>query len=204
MLELNATQWTAISSVVLAFLTLLMYLNTHSSNRKDFLGKKYEQMIILLNRTIEVLNSWQVEFAKVNSVIYPGGVVNLEELNRQRDSAELMGVEVGLYGSRHIQLIMNQWISNMTQALKIFNSAYANPKIDQYGQIYITSEAATSISVSSKAHINNLKDVQKRLILATRRDLQIRGVYFRIIGIVLWDFKWVSYHLHLSMRKIHK
>ena len=186
--NLDATQWTAISGMLLAFLTLLVYLDTHSSNRKLFMGEKYEAMLILLNQTIEILQKWQKQFADKSEVIYPRNVVEPSELTRQRDKAELMGVQVGLYGARNIQLIVNGWIFEMMAALAAFNSAYDNPKYDEYAQLYIDSPKASAIGSQSEIHIKNLRAVHLRLTKTTRRDLRFTGRFFRILGSIQWFY----------------
>lgn len=158
-------RWVGVSTIALAIVTVLMFLEAQRSNRRETLGPKYELLLHSMKDINNKLKSWANIFKSEIDPVSVGAGIDFSILDSYFDKVSDLNASMNFYAPYSIRIPVKEWESlavkylqsykSFKPSLTVFNGSHTIPlnvaaKIDRELTSYLGEMAALCIQVETR------------------------------------------------------
>jgi hypothetical protein len=178
---------TAIATGILAIFTIKMAranarlieisnaqfeLNRRQFNRQ-FLGKPYEQIALLLTDTLETLNHWLADLDGAALSSMPGSSGMVEKVAGQKEMSKEVTIKLKLYPNSQVDPLVEAWMLMLIQVMTFFNDLYEQSTSDAYGKRHISDSIRQEAVIQISEQIRALEMQLNSILEAMSQELVV-------------------------------
>lgn len=137
----------------------------------EFLGKSYEELLLLMDATTKTVGKWVSVLGANSATFLPSNSVSLAEVTSQKAASDQVSIKLQLYPNSRVNPVVNTWMEILLSIFNDFNSLYAGPVVN--GNVTVSAQTRVDTHQRLEAGFAALNAKQQDVVAAMVKELKI-------------------------------